>query len=161
MWLLRKICAKCKSVAPTMMWPSTGCPKAFTLIECLVALGVLALSVVLISPIMETSQTLSTKLAQYGDQELEVALIQLEYELSGLDFAEVQGNTVIFYDETGRKAEFKVVNQTFIKRLNSGYHPLLTKVKKMVVEKQESSILLTFTFLDGRVRCGKIQLPST
>lgn len=144
-----------------MKWPFSGSPKAFTLIECLVALGVLALAVVLIAPIMQTSQTLSTELSRYGDQELEVALIQLEYEVAGLRFGEVQRDCVSFYDDTGRKAEFKVVNQTFIKRLNTGYHPLLTKVASMDAEQRGPSILLTFTFLDGRVRCGKIQISST
>lgn len=144
-----------------MRWPFSGSLKAFTLIECLVALGVLALAVVLIAPIMQTSQSLSTELSRYGDQELEVALIQLEYEVAGLRFGEVRKESLYFYDETGRKAEFIVVNQTFIKRLNAGYHPLLTKVASMTAEKRGPSILLTFTFLDGRVRCGKIQLPAT
>lgn len=158
MWSLQQTFARQKSGAKTMKWGSNGSPRAFTLIECLVALGVLALAVVLMTPIMRTSQILTEKISNYGDQELEVALIQLEYELEGLHFSEVHSDCLVFVNEQGAKAEFKLAKETFIKRLNNGYHPLLTKVQKVAVQKAGPSVLLTFTFLDGRVRCGKVQI---
>lgn len=144
-----------------MKWSSTGSLKAFTLIECLVALGVLALAVLMMTPIMTTTQRLSNKLEIYGEQELEVALIQLEYEMEQMTFHHFTSDSFFFCDQEGNQAEFRLVNGTFIKRLNGGYHPLLTKVKQVAVEQVGPSLLVTFTFLDGRVRYGKVIIATS
>lgn len=144
-----------------MKWSSTGSLKAFTLIECLVALGVLALAVLMMTPVMTTSQKISSKLERYGEQELEVALIQLEYETEEMTFSRFTPDSFTFYDQEGNQAEFKLVNKTFIKRLKGGYHPLLTRVKEVAVEKVGPSLLVTFTFLDGRVGYGKVLIGAS
>ncbi len=137
-------------------WQSAWRLPAFTLIECLIALAVLGLCMLLVGPVIQSSQRNQIYLASYQDQEFEVAMVQLQEEMKGLTFYNAASSTFYYKDANGKQAEFRVVNNVFAKTLNTGHQPLVMSVQGIRVTRQTQSLLIRFTFLDGKVRYGKV-----
>lgn len=140
-------------------WKLVWKKPAFTLIECLAALFVLAMIMLLLNPRLTHSIKVQEQLNSYRDQEFEIGLLQFSKELQGLNFLANGERVIKFYRDTPTaEIDFKVVNQVFIKRENNGYQPLITKVKGIKVKKNSQSIMIAFTFTDGSKRYGKVPL---
>lgn len=110
----------------------------------------------LTGPLIQSSQRNEIRLANYRDQEFEVAMVQLQEEVKGLRFYTASGSIFSYRDEKGIQSEFRVSNQVFAKKPNGGHQPLLMNVEKIRVTRQEHALLIEFTFLDGEVRYGKV-----
>lgn len=131
---------------------------AFTLIECLLALLVLGMALFFTTPLIETTIRAEKQLSSYRDQEFEVGMLQLDYEMRGFVYKENAEALCRYQDLEGKVAEFRITNNKFIKSYNGGHHPLLTRIRTVKMTKQPHSILIEFHFRDGGTRYAKVLL---
>lgn len=133
-------------------------PPAFTLIECLLALLVLGMALFFTTPLIETTIRAEKQMSSYRDQEFEVGMLQLDYEMRGFRYSENSQNILRYLDSDGKVVDFRVVSENFVKTYNRGHHPLVTKVTQIYVQKTKTAAMLTFRCKDGRFRYAKVLL---
>lgn len=144
-------------VTPTNC-PFKWTPPAFTLIECLLALLVLGMALFFTTPLIETTIRAEKQMSSYRDQEFEVGMLQLDYEMRGFVYESNSQAKSSYLDAEGGNAELRVTNQKFIKQYKGGHHPLVMNIRTIYMTKQPHSILIEFHFRDGGTRYAKVLL---
>ncbi|HLQ40474.1 MAG TPA: competence type IV pilus minor pilin ComGF [Tetragenococcus sp.] len=136
--------------------------KAFTLIECMVAL--LVMSVFLMGTLNTFKQSKAVTQSVYGRnrQEWYIFLIQLDNKLAEGHFSRVTPNK-LYYNKKDEKTdksiegyiELRNNNKEIVIRESGGYEPILTEVSQLKFRQNPRYILFTVTFLNGEERNGK------
>lgn len=140
--------------------------RAFTLLECMVALSVLSLIFLMLSGVFTQSQEISRRVQ--GRQELEwhVFLVQLENQLTLGTFQSVRRGELVFnrtkLDED-KEVTFSIKRSEKTKTVylsdNGGVEPMLTQVTDLAFQREGDVILFTVTFTNGEEKIGQWTIP--
>ncbi|WP_235032890.1 competence type IV pilus minor pilin ComGF [Enterococcus sp. CSURQ0835] len=122
--------------------------KGFTLLECLVALLMLAGILLVISGLIKYTEKTERQLSYYQEREWHVFLFQLEHELRQATYREVKNNQIIFEDQL----VIKQLNDKLIK--SKGYQPLLTNVKQFTCYETKGGVEYEVEFSQGTKKSG-------
>ena len=124
--------------------------RAFTLLECLVALLVIAGSV-------QVYQGLTTVLKQVRQQENQDWLLfvqQMEAELEGCQLVKVEGNK-LYVKQDNQDLAFGLSSATDFRKTNAdgrGYQPMLFDVKSSTVSQKNQIVTIQVTLKNGLQR---------
>ncbi|GGC87054.1 competence type IV pilus minor pilin ComGF [Enterococcus wangshanyuanii] len=119
----------------------------FTLIECLLALFLLSIICLLFSAVIKNAKVVSEVLKSEKEKEWHIFVIQLENELAGCQFKEIQGNKMIYENpkkERNILIEYKLGK--IIKVDNGGYQPLLIDVREVDFKKEDDFVVIRAVF---------------
>lgn len=129
--------------------------RGFTLIECLVALFVLGLNMLMLTAILQQAPRINQQLVNRKEQEWQVFLIQLEHELRNCQFVAVDTYVLYLVSAENKPVTIDRINHIVRKRDNNGYHPLLTEVTEIRFQQVGQSIVFRVTFTDGEKKSGQ------
>lgn len=129
--------------------------KGFTLIECLLALMVLSISLLMVDAIIKQIPQVNQQLSARKDQEWHIFLLQLERELAACTYISVTTYTLILHNAQNKTVTIDRINGVIRKRENNGYQPLLTEVSGLTYQKINESIRFTVTFENGEQKIGQ------
>ncbi|KAF1301925.1 competence type IV pilus minor pilin ComGF [Candidatus Enterococcus willemsii] len=140
--------------------------KGFTLLECVIALLLLSLSLLVIPTMIQQSKRINHHVLGRDDQTWHVFLIQLENKLSEGEFSHIKNNKIYFYkfrEKTNVPYECQIeLNQTkgeLVIREDGGYEPILTEVQSLRVIQEVNRVLIEITFLNGEVKKSQWNEP--
>lgn len=133
--------------------------KGFTLLECVIALLLLSLSLLVIPMMMQQSKQINHQVLGRDEQAWHVFLIQLENKLSEGKFSHIKNNKIYFYkfrEKTNVPYECRIeLNQSkgeLVIREDGGYEPILTEVQSLRITQETKRVLIEITFLNGEVK---------
>jgi competence protein ComGF len=127
----------------------------FTLIECLLALVVLSVSLLMVDGIIKQIPQVNQQLSDRKDQEWHIFLLQLERELATCTYISVSDYTLFLRSAENNIVTIDRINGVIRKRDNGGYQPLLTEVRGLSYQKVNESIRFTVTFENGVQKIGQ------
>lgn len=127
----------------------------FTLIECLLALVVLSVSLLMVDGIIKQIPQVNQQLSDRKDQEWHIFLLQLERELATCTYISVTEYTLFLRSAENNVVTIDWINGVIRKRDNNGYQPLLTEVSGLIYQKINESIRFTVTFENGVQKIGQ------
>ncbi len=127
----------------------------FTLIECLLALVVLSVSLLMVDGIIKQIPQVNQQLSDRKDQEWHIFLLQLERELATCTYISVSDYTLFLRSAENNIVTIDRINGVIRKRDNGGYQPLLTEVRGLNYQKVNESIRFTVTFENGVQKIGQ------
>ena len=126
--------------------------RAFTLLECLVALLAISGSVLVISGLTRLLQANFELSRQDQTQDWVIFCQQMRFELAGTRLDKVEDGDLYV---TGQKAlRFGLVSQDFRKTdaRGRGYQPMLYGVKKVVMQENDGLVAISVDFQKGGER---------
>lgn len=124
--------------------------KGFTLIEGLCSLLLLGLICLLFQTAVRQLHFLQKFTFSSKEEDFQVFLLQLEYEMKDLTFIEIQKDRLVFQDEEGLPCTFYKNGSTVIKSLKGGYQPLLMTVADFKVSGNHEGCLVEVTFINEK-----------
>ncbi|HPR81466.1 MAG TPA: competence type IV pilus minor pilin ComGF [Enterococcus sp.] len=136
--------------------------KGFTLVECLLALLVFSLCLLLVPRMIIQSKHMNEVVLGRHEQEWHVFLLQFEQKLSEGEFVKAQGSKVFFNKPRAVenkvyecRIEYNAKNQEIVIRDDGGYEPILTSVENVTFIQYPYSVTFEITFNNGEKRDGK------
>lgn len=134
--------------------------KAFTLIESLCSLILLSLMCLLFQAGVKQLHFLHQFTFSAKEDDFQIFLLQMEYEMKDLTFLEIQKDELIFQDSEGLSCIFYKNGSTVIKSLRGGYQPLLMQVSDFKVFGNQEGCLVEVSFSRGKKYQGYLPFPS-
>ncbi|OTN77758.1 hypothetical protein A5886_002859 [Enterococcus sp. 8G7_MSG3316] len=129
--------------------------KGFTLLECVLALVILSVSLLMIDGIIKQIPKVNQQITARKDQEWHIFLLQLERELATCTYISVTDYTLFLQSAENNTVTIDRINGVIRKRDNNGYQPLLTEVSGLRYQKINESIRFTVTFENGEQKVGQ------
>ncbi|MBJ8350201.1 competence type IV pilus minor pilin ComGF [Streptococcus zalophi] len=128
--------------------------KAFTLLECLVSLLVIAGSLTIYQGLTKSLNSHITHLSTHDDEEWLLFCQQLRKEWEGSHFEKIENHKLYLTKNQKTLAFGKYKKDDFRKTSASGrgYQPMIYQVKEVAIEKREQIVTLRLTFNDGQER---------
>ena len=121
--------------------------RAFTLLECLIALLVLSGSILVINGLTNLlhQQLMSVQVEQTKDWQ--IFCEQMYAELDGASFDKVEGN-FLYVTKNAKKIRFGLMGDDFRKTSAQGigYQPMLFGIKDVKIEQEQGLIKMTILF---------------
>ncbi|MGT2772288.1 competence type IV pilus minor pilin ComGF [Streptococcus marimammalium] len=128
--------------------------KAFTLLECLVSLLVIAGSLTIYQGLTKSLNSHITHLLIHDDEEWLLFCQQLRKEWEGSHFDRIENQKLYLTKNQKALAFGKYKKDDFRKTSASGrgYQPMIYQVKEVIFEKKQQIVSLKLTFNDGKER---------
>lgn len=128
--------------------------RAFTLIECLMAILVLTGSIQVYQALTTLTSAHVHQLGHQGDNAWLLFCQQLRSELSGSQLTKVSSEKFLILKDNQALAFGKSKKDDFRKTSadGRGYQPMLYGLKTVSIAQFGQTVSMTFTFKDGRIR---------
>lgn len=133
--------------------------RAFTLLECLVAMLVLSLSLLMLTAVFLQVPKVNQLIAAKKEQEWQAFFIQFERELQGCTYVSASSRELLLKNSKNQTVKINLANRILKKQENNGYQPLLTEVESVNFEQKNTIVELSIMFTNGEKKIGhwKIQ----
>lgn len=130
--------------------------KAFTLIECLLALMIVSFLCILFSFLITNVSSTIRYMENTEEKEWQVFLIQLENELKSCTYEFTNENKIVLKNKKNKHTVL-IVNKLskIVKVDNGGFQPLLLNVKQAMFSDKENYVSIEVTFTNNRRYFGK------
>lgn len=137
----------------------------FTLIEALVALIITTLTLSLLSMGITHFKHVSKNVDTDRQLEWHLCLNQLEHYLTNSELVAVSNDKLVvkeYENQSQNKvtAEYRMVNQNFVRRVNNGTQQLLMNLKSIQFEIENRALLVKSAFYTGEQYQAKIRVSS-
>lgn len=134
--------------------------KAFTLLECLVALFVFSVFLLMMNGAWTQGRQVQQVLRNQAAYDFETFMIQLENELADAVLVAAVGDNMELRLPDSRLIKIESYKDKVIK--TPGYQPLLMRIKSAsFTNGEDKSVNITVVFQSGEVHHGKWTIPET
>lgn len=138
---------------------------AFTLVEVLVALSISSLALILLSMSISHFKNMKDNIESNRQLDWHLFVNQMEYYMYESELISVSEDRIVVEEVDPRtkvkmRAEYRKVNQNFIRRVNNGTQPMLMDIRSVSFQNEGKSLLMTGNFYDGEQYQARIWIDS-
>lgn len=141
---------------------------AFTLYECLIALMIISLVLLLMNQVLSGYRKLDKKMTFQTTQNFQLSLIQLEHQLADYECIKIEPSRVVFQSKIpdSKKADFypKAIlklstSNSLNLSINNGNQPILKNVVAIRFSEDQGFAQMKVIFVEGTEKDAHILLP--